>query len=103
MKRSELELLSNDELWTLHVEVSEALAARLIAEKSVLEERLKLLGGQAHATKSGTFERRPYPAVLPKFRNPDVPDETWAGRGKQPRWVAQQLRSGRRLEEFKIR
>ena|SRR6187431_2061210 len=103
MKRSELELLSNDELWALHVEISEALVARLIAEKSVLEERLKLLGSQALATQYGTSERRPYPAVLPKFRNPDDPTETWAGRGRQPRWVAQQLRYGRRIEEFKIR
>ena len=103
MKRSELEQLSNDELWALHEEVSETLAERLAAEKSVLETRLKLLSGQSHATKSGTSERRPYPAVLPRFRNPDDPSETWAGRGKQPRWVAQQLSAGRRLEEFKIR
>ena len=103
MKLAELELMSNDELWALHVKVSETLAERLATEKSVLEERLKLLGGQSRKTQSGTSERRPYPAVPPKFRNPDDPDETWTGRGKQPRWVARQLRSGRRIEEFRIR
>jgi len=103
MKRSQLELMSNDELWTLYEGVSEVLAARLVAERDVLEKRLKLLSGQSRATQSGTSARRPYPAVLPRFRNPDNTTETWAGRGKQPRWVAQQLRSGKRFEEFRVR
>ena len=28
--------------------------------------------------------------------------ETWAGRGKQPRWLVAQLRSGKRIEDFTI-
>jgi DNA-binding protein H-NS len=67
------------------------LTARIAAEKRVLEERLDQLNTQAN-----TSQRRPYPPVRPKFRNPDNPAETWAGRGRQPRWVAEQLRLGRR-------
>ena len=44
--------------------------------------------------------RRPYPPVSPKYRNPDQPSETWAGRGKRPRWLVKQLKSGRRVEDF---
>ncbi|MCK1655290.1 H-NS histone family protein [Bradyrhizobium sp. 149] len=40
-------------------------------------------------------EPRAYPRVLPKYQNPDRPSETWAGRGKQPRWVTAQLKSGK--------
>ena len=40
-------------------------------------------------------QRRPYPKVLPKHRNPKNPAETWSGRGKQPRWLTAQLRSGK--------
>jgi hypothetical protein len=40
--------------------------------------------------------------VLPKFRNPDQPSETWAGRGKKPRWLTKQLRAGPRLDDFRI-
>jgi hypothetical protein len=34
---------------------------------------------------------RPYRKVNPKFRNPERPSETWAGRGKQPHWVSELL------------
>jgi DNA-binding protein H-NS len=103
MKRSVLEKMPIDELWELHEEVATALAAKMTAEKEVLEYRLSQLlrqfdGGQ----KRETSERRPYPAVTPKFRNPDQPSETWAGRGKQPRWLTALLKSGKRIDEFRI-
>jgi len=41
--------------------------------------------------------------VAPKYRNPANTDETWAGRGKPPRWLATYLDQGRRIEEFLIR
>ena len=47
--------------------------------------------------------RRPYPVVVPKYRNPERPSETWAGRGKTPRWLTAQLKSGRRIDDFRIR
>ena len=96
MKRAELDRMSTDELWSLHVEVTELLQERIQAEKLELEKRLKTLAG----TTSG---RRPYPAVDPKYCNPENPSETWAGRGKQPRWLVKQLRSGRRIDEFRIK
>jgi DNA-binding protein H-NS len=88
--------MSTDDLWSLHVEVSQLLQQRIQQEKLQLEERLKLL----QAPLSG---RRPYPPVSPKYRNPDQPSETWTGRGKQPRWLVAQLKSGRRIEDFRIR
>ena len=41
--------------------------------------------------------------VAPKYRNPSNPKETWAGRGKQPRWLAAQTGKGRKLEDFLIK
>ena len=41
--------------------------------------------------------------VAPKYRNPANAAETWAGRGKQPRWLAAETAKGRKLEEFLIR
>ena len=95
MKRAELDRMSADALWSLHIEVSDLLQEKIQAEKLELEKRLKKLAGPA----SG---RRPYPVVDPKYRNPEDPSETWAGRGKQPRWLVKQLRSGKRIEEFRI-
>jgi DNA-binding protein H-NS len=96
--------MSTDELWALHEEVAAKLAATLVAEKRVLENRLKQLKGVAEAedTKSSTG-RRPYPTVVPKFRNPDRPSETWAGRGKTPRWLVAKLKSGKRIDDFRIK
>jgi DNA-binding protein H-NS len=101
MKR-DLNSMSVDELWALHVEIASVLASKLAAEKAKLEKRLREF--QSNAVSSGSFqrERRPYPQVLPKYRNPAKPSETWAGRGKQPRWVSEQLRSGKTLDDIRI-
>jgi DNA-binding protein H-NS len=95
MKNFKLEVMPIDQLWALHEEVSETLSARLSDEKRVLDERLNRLSNHAPG-------RRFYPPVLPKFRNPDKPTDTWSGRGRSPHWVAQQLRLGKRMEELKI-
>lgn len=42
-------------------------------------------------------ERKP---VAPKYRN--EAGETWTGRGKQPKWVAEALASGLTLEDLMI-
>jgi DNA-binding protein H-NS len=80
-------------------------------EKLELEKRLAMLS-RAEAigeTKNSFAERqtdrpprRKYPKVLPKYCNPSAPEETWSGRGKQPRWLAMALQSGHQLEEFRI-
>jgi DNA-binding protein H-NS len=41
--------------------------------------------------------------VKPKYRNPDDPTQTWAGRGAQPRWMAAALSGGRTLDDLLIR
>ena len=105
MNRNNLESMPVDELWTLHEKIEAALAARLATEKSVLENRLMMLNRQ-HQTKQLREEkssRRPYPRVLPKYRNPAQPTETWAGRGKTPRWLTALLKSGKKLDDFLIR
>ena len=120
MNRNDFKSMSTDELWALHEEIATRLAAALTAEKSVLENRLRRLQRgietqhATHAAKSShkcqvvsgcksSTERRPYPAVVPKYRNPERPSETWAGRGKKPRWLAAQLKSGKRIDDFRIR
>jgi DNA-binding protein H-NS len=91
--------MSADELWTLHEELSSILSAKLDAERQELERRLARLNGRIERQKKA---RRPYPKVHPKYRNPDRPSETWSGRGKQPRWVGAQLRSGKKVNDLLI-
>jgi DNA-binding protein H-NS len=118
MKRDHLKAMSTDELWALHQEVTTLLAAKIVLEKGVLEDRLRQLN-QPEDLKSGSTElktsksvsakppngksgRRAYPTVLPKYQNPAEPHETWSGRGKQPRWLMAQLSSGKQIEDFRF-
>lgn len=42
--------------------------------------------------------------VAPKYRNPANPKETWTGRGKQPRWMAElTAKGGKKPEDFLIK
>ena len=102
MKLTDLKSMSINELWALHEELDVALARRISAEKTQLDQRLRLLKFRASGTRVRR-ERRPYPPVFPKYRNPDNPSETWAGRGKLPRWLTAKLSSGKKLEDFLIR
>jgi DNA-binding protein H-NS len=95
MERTDLDRMGTQDLWSLHVEVSQLLQQKIQQEKLRLEERLKRL-------QTPVSGRRPYPPVSPKYCNPDQPSETWAGRGKRPRWLVAQLKSGRRIEDFSI-
>ena len=40
--------------------------------------------------------------VPPKYRNPANGAETWTGRGKPPRWMADYLAKGKKKEDFLI-
>lgn len=45
--------------------------------------------------------RRRTPAQ-PRYRNPENPEQTWTGRGKQPEWLYQQIATGKNLDDFLI-
>jgi DNA-binding protein H-NS len=96
--------MSQDELWSLHEQVTSVLTRKISAEKDRLEQRLRQLGqGMLTSDEHVGRPRRPYPKVVPKYRNPKQPYETWAGRGKQPRWLTAQLRSGKKLDDFRMK
>ena len=101
MESNDLKSMSVEELWTLYENVTATLRRRIVAERTRLEERLRKieLGGPIQKQEG---VRRPYPKVLPKYQNPKNPAETWAGRGKQPLWLRTQLRSGKKLDDFRI-
>jgi DNA-binding protein H-NS len=101
MKITGLSDKSPDELWALHEQIVDILCSKMLEEKARLEERLSELHSRS-AVPSIEQTRRPHPPVPPKFRNPVQPEETWAGRGKQPRWLLAQLKNGKKLEDFRI-
>jgi DNA-binding protein H-NS len=102
MKLRDLQSMSVDELWSLHQSILRVLPQKLASEKSRLEQRLRQLRSPSEKPRE-KGARRPYPPVHPKFRNPRKPQETWSGRGKQPRWLTKYIQAGRKLDEFKIK
>jgi DNA-binding protein H-NS len=40
--------------------------------------------------------------VAPKYRNPENPEETRAGRGLKHRWLAAAIKAGKQLDDFLI-
>lgn len=101
MRNISLRSMPVDELWELHEAVVAELVEKIAAERTKLDTRLRKLS--AASIPVVTHERRPYPKVVPKYCNPNDRRETWAGRGKQPRWLTHELQSGRRLSDFLIR
>jgi DNA-binding protein H-NS len=101
MKNDDLKSMSVDELWNLHERVVAELNHKITVERATLDQRLRELGSTVG---NGMLNRarRPYPKVMPKYRNPRNQNETWAGRGKTPRWLRAQLRSGKKLNDFLI-
>ena len=101
MQHYHLKEMSLEELLKLHEQIAAELTRKITLEKTKLEERLRqvslAIGGDVKR------ERRRYPKVFAKYHNPKNPNETWAGRGKQPRWLAAELRSGKQLSHFLIR
>src|SRR5580693_4232928 len=91
-----LKSMSVDKLVVLRNRVEAALGTRVAETRRTLESKLAKLtrGGPGRAGVRGK--------VAPKYRNPDNPSETWAGRGLKPRWLAAALKGGKKLEDFAI-
>ena len=90
-----------DKLSKLKDQIDLALAAKVADRRRALESELSKLthfkGAASRSYGRGTFGK-----VAPKYRNPDNPAETWAGRGLKPRWLAAALKTGKKLEHFSI-
>ena len=94
-----LKAMPVDKLIGLRNRVQAALASRVAEQRRTLESEL------AKLTRFGTGGGRRTLAggkIAPKYRNPDNPSETWAGRGLRPRWLAAALKAGKKLEHFAV-
>ena len=102
MNDKDLAKMNVDELWALHEKIQAALSTRLVDEINKLQRRSAQINGHTDRPGNRAKQRRPYPKVHPKYRNPERPLETWSGRGMQPRWVRAQLRSGKKFDDLLI-
>jgi DNA-binding protein H-NS len=70
---------------------------KIAAMAESLGYKIEDLAGSARAGKRGNGGK-----VAVKYRNKDNPEETWTGRGRQPKWLAARLAKGAKLNDFAI-
>jgi len=98
-----LKSMTIDALVGLRSRIDAALGARVAGQRRALESELaKLNRYESGGSRSKSLRFGARGKVAPKFRNPENPSETWAGRGLKPRWLAAAIRSGKKLDDFRI-
>jgi DNA-binding protein H-NS len=96
-----LKTMSISKLLDLRQKVDVALASKVAEERRALQSRLTNLqsvGSGSTAGRRGGVRGK----VEPKYRNPENPAETWAGRGLRPRWLATAIKAGKKLDDFSV-
>lgn len=78
------------------VKLREKISAMVRAEGLAIED---VFGGSRRRNAGGGGARR---KVKPKYRNPADPSQTWAGRGKRPRWFNAALSAGKKEKDLLI-
>jgi DNA-binding protein H-NS len=98
-----LKSMSVDKLTMLREQVNAALSSKVAEERRTAQEQLnrldRLVTGGIRVKGAGRGRLGPVP---PKYVNPKDPEETWAGRGLKPRWLAAAMKSGKKLDDFVI-
>ena len=100
-----LKSMSISRLTDLRDRVEAALASKVIDQRRTIETelaKLSRLQGAKTLRKSGSGFGLRGP-VAPKYRNPQNPEETWAGRGLTPKWLTAAMKGGKSADDFLIR
>jgi DNA-binding protein H-NS len=85
--------------------LKQAEAARRAEIASVvadIQARMKEYGISLNDLKGGQRRPKARAAVAAKYRNPAT-GETWSGRGRAPKWLAEELAKGRSKDAFLIK
>jgi DNA-binding protein H-NS len=110
VKDIQLEKMTVKELEALEIELQDAIAARKLAEKAEVKEKLAALAeksgfsvdelfGKPRRNAAGSAKGK----VAPKYRNPQNASETWTGRGRMPLWIKTLTEKGAKRDKFLIK
>ncbi len=96
-----LKSMSIDRLTGLRARVEAALNSKVIDQRRALEFELAKLD-RFHNGKGRSKLNGARGQVAPKYRNPQNPAETWAGRGLKPKWLTAAIKGGKSADDFLI-
>ncbi len=99
-----LKSMTIDALIGLRGKIDAVLGSKVADERRALETELAKLSryDAAGARSKLAHGRGARGKVAAKYRNPEDPSETWAGRGLKPRWLAAAIKTGKKLDDFLI-
>lgn len=95
--------MSLEQLIRVRADIDAAIHLHVATEQRALLEMLK---GVVFRGTGKLTTKRPHPLrgkkLPPKYRNPEDRTQSWAGRGKKPRWLSAALKAGKKLERFAV-
>jgi DNA-binding protein H-NS len=87
------------ELKGLEFDVRQEIKARQQQEVSKAREQILGIARQAGLSEDVLLGAA---ALAPRYRNPADASQTWTGRGRQPKWLADALAKGKSLDDFRF-
>ena len=95
-----IDTLGTDELLDMKAELEEVIKQRQLAVRKEVLKQIRAIAAGVGCTVEQLLDRAEpgkrtskHKAGVPKYRNPENPNQTWTGKGHRPRWfVAAQLR-----------
>lgn len=98
-----LDNLSVEELNRLRLSIDSTLVNKRQSELLALRQQVEDLVDNSPFSLEEILEAKPArKPVLPKYRNPNDPGQTWTGRGRRPRWVEDCMANGMDLADLLI-
>ena len=106
MALPKIDKLSYPELLELQARIEATLEAKRTEEKKKVRQKVAALAAEAGFSLKEVVSKkradRRLGKVAIKYRNPKDPNQTWTGRGRQPKWLVAELKAGNSLEKFAI-
>jgi len=89
------------ELKGLLFEVEKELKVRRKRQVQEARQRIAGIAEGAGLPLDGLLDGADAAGAAARYRNPADGAQTWSGRGRQPKWIAEALAAGRSLDEFR--
>jgi DNA-binding protein H-NS len=92
------------QMMDMHERLGIAIENKRKDDREETKRALEELAGKRGFSLSDLFSpgRKKGSKVAVKYVNPENRSETWTGRGKTPRWLADKLKKGAKREQFEL-
>lgn len=92
------------ELLAFQVKLNKAVELRREDEKREIYQKITALASESGFSLNEIINQKPLKnaPVEIRYRNPANKDEGWTGKGRKPKWLADLLEAGKKLEDFAV-